>query len=150
MWLRYPSWRVLCLSSNPRVAMRDAMLCRDLIESPWYQNRFSPSWRLRDDQNAKSLYWTTAGGFRTSLGRFAKVTGDRADAIFPDDPHDAIAACDFAESLLDDDILRSEDVGGYASRVSVHPGCATRSTNGSVPLPCRKAARCSMGAISAR
>lgn len=39
----------------------------------------------------------------------------------PDDPHDAIAACDFAEGLLDDDILRSEDVGGYASRVSVHP-----------------------------
>jgi cytidylate kinase len=39
----------------------------------------------------------------------------------PDDPHDALAACEFSESLLDDDILRSEEVGGYASRVSVHP-----------------------------
>jgi cytidylate kinase len=39
----------------------------------------------------------------------------------PDDPRDALAACDFADSLLDEDILRSEEVGGFASRVSVHP-----------------------------
>lgn len=51
-----------------------------------------------------------------AVGRQVQLLGGN-----PDDPHDAIAACDFAESLLDDDILRSEDVGGYASRVSVHP-----------------------------
>jgi cytidylate kinase len=39
----------------------------------------------------------------------------------PDDPRDALAACDFADSLLGEDILRSEEVGGFASRVSVHP-----------------------------
>ena len=39
----------------------------------------------------------------------------------PDDAGDALAACDFADSLLDVAILRSEKVGGYASRVSVHP-----------------------------
>lgn len=39
----------------------------------------------------------------------------------PDDAGDALAACDFADSLPDDAILRSEEVGGYASRVSVHP-----------------------------
>lgn len=39
----------------------------------------------------------------------------------PDDPHAALAACDFPASLLDDDILRSEAIGGFASRVSVHP-----------------------------
>jgi len=39
----------------------------------------------------------------------------------PDDPRAALAACDFAEGLLEDDALRSEEVGGYASRVSVHP-----------------------------
>jgi cytidylate kinase len=39
----------------------------------------------------------------------------------PDNPHAALAACDFADSLLDDDILRAEEVGGFASRVSVHP-----------------------------
>jgi len=39
----------------------------------------------------------------------------------PDDPGDALAATSFPESLLDDEELRSEDTGGLASRVSVHP-----------------------------
>jgi len=39
----------------------------------------------------------------------------------PDSPADALAACNFADDLLDDDILRSEQVGGLASRVSIHP-----------------------------
>jgi len=39
----------------------------------------------------------------------------------PDDPADALAACDFADSLLGDRNLRSETSGGLASRVSVHP-----------------------------
>ncbi len=38
-----------------------------------------------------------------------------------DDPLDALAACDFPDSLLDDPELRSEASGGLASRVSVHP-----------------------------
>ncbi|WP_296716158.1 d(CMP) kinase [Erythrobacter sp.] len=39
----------------------------------------------------------------------------------PNDPAAALAACDFADALLDDDALRSEEAGGFASRVSVHP-----------------------------
>ena len=38
-----------------------------------------------------------------------------------DNPADALAGCGFPDSLLDDPILRSEDIGGLASRVSVHP-----------------------------
>jgi cytidylate kinase len=38
-----------------------------------------------------------------------------------DQPADALAACQFPDSLLDDPELRSEAVGGLASRVSVHP-----------------------------
>ncbi|MCP5397586.1 MAG: (d)CMP kinase [Sphingomonadaceae bacterium] len=40
----------------------------------------------------------------------------------PDDPADALAACDFPDGLLDDPELRSEHSGGLASRVSIHPG----------------------------
>ncbi|MFC4295643.1 (d)CMP kinase [Novosphingobium tardum] len=39
----------------------------------------------------------------------------------PDDGGDALAATTFPDALLDDPILRGEDVGGLASRVSVHP-----------------------------
>ncbi len=40
----------------------------------------------------------------------------------PDDPADALAACDFPDRLIADPELRSEETGGLASRVSVHPG----------------------------
>ena len=39
----------------------------------------------------------------------------------PDVAGDALAACDFPDSLLDDPELRTEASGGLASRVSVHP-----------------------------
>jgi len=39
----------------------------------------------------------------------------------PDNAHDALDACTFPETLLTDDSLRSEAVGGLASRVSIHP-----------------------------
>ena len=38
-----------------------------------------------------------------------------------DSAADALAACDFPDSLLDDPALRYETTGGLASRVSVHP-----------------------------
>lgn len=39
----------------------------------------------------------------------------------PDNPADVLAGCDFPDSILDDAALRTEEVGGLASRVSIHP-----------------------------
>ncbi len=39
----------------------------------------------------------------------------------PDVAEDALTACDFDDALLADEVLRTEEVGGLASRVSVHP-----------------------------
>ena len=39
----------------------------------------------------------------------------------PDDAADALAACDFPASLLDDPALRYESTGSLASRASIHP-----------------------------
>jgi len=51
-----------------------------------------------------------------AVGRQCALNGGDAD-----DPGDALAACNFPDSLLDDPELRSEATGGLASRVSVHP-----------------------------
>jgi cytidylate kinase len=51
-----------------------------------------------------------------AVGRQCALNGGNAD-----DPGDALAACRFPDSLLDDPELRSEATGGLASRVSVHP-----------------------------
>lgn len=88
MWLRNPAWRVICLSRNPRVALRDALFARRLIESPWYQQQFQPEWKLSDDQNAKGNYGNDAGGSRQSAGIGAGVTGTRGDCVQVDDPID--------------------------------------------------------------
>ncbi|MEO0440609.1 MAG: (d)CMP kinase [Pseudomonadota bacterium] len=39
----------------------------------------------------------------------------------PDNESDALKGCIFEGALLSDPVLRSEGVGGYASKVSVHP-----------------------------
>ena len=39
----------------------------------------------------------------------------------PDNPQDALAACNFPDRLIADPELRSEATGGLASRVSIHP-----------------------------
>lgn len=56
------------------------------------------------------------GQLYRAVGRQVQLNGGD-----PDDADAARAACAFPDALLDDAILRSEEVGGFASRVSVHP-----------------------------
>ena len=51
-----------------------------------------------------------------AVGRQVELAGGD-----PDDAAVALAACDFGDELLADPALRSEIVGGLASRVSIHP-----------------------------
>ena len=51
-----------------------------------------------------------------AVGRQVELAGGD-----PDDTATALAACDFSDDLLTDPALRSEIVGGLASRVSIHP-----------------------------
>lgn len=88
MWLHCPEWRLICASGSEGVALRDSMKCRDIIESEWYA-KFAPPWTMAADQNAKSLFRNTRGGFRKAMAAGARITGDRGDAIFCDDPNDA-------------------------------------------------------------
>lgn len=97
MWTHTPSWRGIFSSANPRVVMRDSMYCRQILESPWYQQTFRPDWALATDQNAKGLYRNTKNGFRQAVSANAKVTGDRADGLFWDDLLDAADAPSKAE-----------------------------------------------------
>lgn len=88
MWLRCPSWRVLCLSVNPEVSWRDSDFARQLIGSDWFRTWFGPEWGIRSDRDATSNYATTVGGSRISKGITAKIIGERGDCIIVDDPND--------------------------------------------------------------
>lgn len=92
MWLHNPSWRGLFFSGNESIGLRDSMKCRDIIESEWYQQTFQPTWKFEKDQNAKGHYRNTASGFRKAQSAGSRVTGERADSMFIDDPLDASEA----------------------------------------------------------
>jgi CMP/dCMP kinase len=51
-----------------------------------------------------------------AVGQQVALNGGNADVA-----GDALAGCSFPDALLDDPVLRNEEVGGLASRVSVHP-----------------------------
>ena len=90
VWLpeNWPAFRFLCISGTPDVVVRDAGACKQLIEDPWFQENFKPTWKILASDQAKTRFANTAGGRRMSKGMTAKVTGLRADGIIVDDPHD--------------------------------------------------------------
>lgn len=100
-WTRDPSFTVIALSANPEVAKRDADFVKSLVESDWYRSTFAIDWVIREDKNAVGLFQiarttyrnglatTTNLGSRQSKGITSKITGQRADCLIVDDPHDA-------------------------------------------------------------
>ena len=62
------------------------------------------------------LPFMDTGMLYRAVGRQVALNGGDAD-----NAADALAACDFPDSLLDDPVLRDEATGGLASRVSIHP-----------------------------
>lgn len=67
---------------------RDAAeLCRDIIQSDKYK-KFFPELEIRRDNNAKSNFKNTAGGYRTTTSVGTAPTGKHAHIIIIDDPVD--------------------------------------------------------------
>lgn len=65
------------------LAVRDAMKCRRLIQSDWFQSRWPIA--LTTDQNAKTKFENDATGFREAMA-FTSMTGARGDRVILDDP----------------------------------------------------------------
>lgn len=90
-WIDKPQTEFLCISHGDDIALRDAVAARKLIESRWYQERFGPL-RFLGDQNQKGRFENDYGGGRVSTGILSGGTGENADVIIIDDPHDVTAA----------------------------------------------------------
>lgn len=92
VWLQQPEWRMLCGAYGMDLAIRDAVRCRELIESDWYQKMFAPDWRLTKAQNAKRHFRNTQRGERVAVSVGGRVTGFRGDCVLIDDPLNAMDA----------------------------------------------------------
>jgi predicted phage terminase large subunit-like protein len=78
-----PGMRYLGTAHKQDLAVRDNLKCRRLIQSPWYQERWSI--KLTGDQNAKTKFENDSTGFREAMA-FGSMTGSRGDRVLLDDP----------------------------------------------------------------
>lgn len=86
VWAKQPQIKFLCVAYNKNLVARDARKCRNIITSPWYQDRWGHKFSLSEDQNVKYHYENTAGGVRM-IGSFeGGVTGEGGDYLVVDDP----------------------------------------------------------------
>ncbi len=78
-----PFMRHLGTAHKQDLAVRDALKCRRLIQSDWYQQRWPV--QLVSDQNAKTKFENNSTGFVEAMA-FTSMTGSRGDRVKLDDP----------------------------------------------------------------
>ncbi len=91
VWTWWGSWQAIFASYDKGLAIRDSMRTRDLVMSDWYRSTFRPEWQIRADQNLKSFFGNTAGGWRLSTSVGGAGTGHRANFVGVDDAHNVKA-----------------------------------------------------------
>lgn len=99
MWewgaLGKPSTRIVGVSHEQSLGIRDNLKCRRLVSSPWYQ-RLWPEVALTRDQNEKLNFENAQTGFR-QVATPSNITGRRGDRVIVDDPLSAENANSDAE-----------------------------------------------------
>jgi len=111
-WTWQPWTRWLTSSYDARLAVRDAQRTRRLIASQWYQQRWGLGFRFATDQNVKSYYANDKTGWRLATSMAGGVTGEHAQYIVVDDPHNVRQA----ESDLERDAVLTTWREVYPSR----------------------------------
>lgn len=84
-WTTEPGMRFAYASYDVQLSIRDSVKCRHLIESPWYQELWGDRVKLVSDQNMKTLFQTTEGGWRLATSVGGRGTGEHPDIWFVDD-----------------------------------------------------------------
>ncbi len=88
-WSKSASTRFLCLSHSQDLAVEQALRHRDIVTSDWYKQRWGDRFALKSDQNEKTKFSNTRGGYRISKGVGGKATGRGATFLIADDMNNA-------------------------------------------------------------
>ncbi|MEE8172966.1 MAG: terminase [Alphaproteobacteria bacterium] len=81
-----PSQRIMTASYSRELSVRHALDFRTVTTSPWY-GRLFPGFAPAADQNEKHKLQTTARGHRIATSVGGAATGEGADLLIVDDPH---------------------------------------------------------------
>lgn len=86
-WTRMPSFAFLGASHGLELALDLSRKTRDCVRSELYRACF-PNLMIREDQDTKGKFMTTAGGVRQAIGSGGSIIGVHFDLIVIDDPID--------------------------------------------------------------
>lgn len=89
-WISRPDRRWLFSSYAQSLSIRDSLKCRRLIDSPWFQARWSDRFKLTGDQNQKVRFENDKTGYRIATSVGGLGTGEGGDRIVVDDPHNVL------------------------------------------------------------
>lgn len=81
-----PTKKIISASFARSLSIKHALDTRFVMESSWYRQLF-PVTKLSKKQNQKSKFMTNHGGFRMAVSVGSMVTGEGADILIIDDPH---------------------------------------------------------------
>jgi len=84
VWTWFPEAKFLTVSYGDKLSSDLSYMTRLLIQSDWYRKYF-PEVQISDDNNQKTQYSNTKGGFRIARGAAAQITGSGSDFILVDD-----------------------------------------------------------------
>jgi predicted phage terminase large subunit-like protein len=86
-WTTAPHLKFINLSYSDTLSKGHNMKRRDIIQDTWYQNNWKDVFQLKDDLNTQRKFENNHYGsmFSTSIG--GTLTGEGADVIVVDDPH---------------------------------------------------------------
>lgn len=98
-WTHEPWERIVSASHIDDLATRDTRGSRTLIAKPWYQMHWADRFDLAHDENMKTRYSNTTGGYRVAT-HVGGGTGERGGVLILDDPHNAQKALQLTENDL--------------------------------------------------
>lgn len=78
-WLQDPSTRFITASVIEKLALRDAVRSRNIIESEWYQSYWGDKFQLSKIVNQKSRYENNHNGYRIATSIGGAGIGERFD-----------------------------------------------------------------------
>lgn len=91
-WIDAPSTRWLFASYSASLSTKHSLDRRQVIQSPWYQDRWGHIYQLAGDQNIKTEYANTKRGHMLATSVGGTATGKGGDIIVVDDPHNPMQA----------------------------------------------------------
>lgn len=94
-WLHNPKNQFLFSAYAETLSIRDSVKCRRLMQTPWYRRLMlanHPGFALMGDQNTKTRYENTLGGYRLATSVEGSNTGEGGDRLVVDDPVNVMEA----------------------------------------------------------